>query len=89
MEEKKFKLVLVNEKNEIIGGYEKFEKREDLYIYLGLIINKSLFKITVDYLYYFDSEFDTFEKWVNFALKNANVLCEFKENNKKYKIKIK
>ena len=89
MEEKKLKLVLVNEENEIIGGYEKFEKREDLYIYLGLIINKSTSQITVNYLQFYDSEFDHFEIWVNYALKNANVLCEFTQNNKIYKIKIK
>ena len=89
MEEKKFKLILVNDKNEIVGAYDKFEKREDLYIYLGLLINKSLYSITINYLFYFNNEFDTFEKWRDFAFNNANILCEFTENRRKYQIKIK
>lgn len=89
MKEKKFKLILVNEKGEIFGVYERFEKREDLYVYLGLIINKSPYLITINYLLYFDSEFNTFENWVKNALENDNILCKFTENNKKYKIKIK
>ena len=89
MKEKKFKLMLVNEKGEIVGGYDKFEKREDLYIYLGLIINKSSYLITINYLFYFDSEFDDFEDWVKDALLNDSILCRFTENNKTYTIKIK
>lgn len=86
---KNLKLMLVNEKGEIVGGYDKFERREDLYIYLGLIINKSTYSITINYLLYFDSEFNTFENWVKNALENDNILCKFTENNKKYIIKIK
>lgn len=89
MKEKKFKLILADEENEIVGIYGRFEKREDLYIYLGLILNKSPYSITINYLLYFDSEFNTFENWVKNASENDNILCKFTENNKKYIIKIK
>ena len=89
MKEKKLKLILLNEESEIVGVYERFEKREDLYIYLGLIINKSIYSITIDYLLYYNIEFDNFENWCDYAFQNANILCEFTENKRKYKIKIK
>ena len=93
MEDKKIYMILEDEKGETLGRYNKFESVQDLYIYLGKLINMAFYEIKVKHLYYFDFDTSSYDKeyfkiWLE-SVGNNGLLCHYMENKQNYYIRLK
>ena len=71
-----------------IGGYGKLNSVEDVYCYIGSIINDSSVAITFTYLEYYNRIFGTFEEWIEEIKEKKNVIAKYKANGQEYIIKL-
>lgn len=71
-------------KDDIQTSYHRFDKIDDLYNYMGWIINERACFITFTYLVWYDFAFDTFDAYIDRIIKEHNgIVAKFKEGNMK------